>query len=206
MYCDFEDLKNPELMMQKRYYLELDKELTRYMFNTMGEAYSKILQGYIDSQEKDENIDEIAKKLEVFYEYSIRLIGKRQNNAKEGFEVNYRNYGCALERINKYKYHGKDDFGNKEVFNKIKELYQKAIDEVIFIDNEQLREQTFHVYVSLYYKYMKYIGIIDSFKNNKAKLNVLKGEYNNLEKYTKEVDFYTTCAINIMPLNMYFGR
>lgn len=202
----FEDLKNPELMMQKRYYLELDKELTRYMFNTMGEAYSKILQGYIDSQEKDENIDEIAKKLEVFYEYSIRLIEQRQNNAKEGFEVNYRNYGCALERINKYKYHGKDDFGDKEVFNKIKELYQKAIDEVIFIDNEQLREQTFHVYVSLYYKYMKYIGIIDSFKNNKAKLNVLKGEYNNLEKYTKEVDFYTTCAINIMPLNMYFWK
>jgi len=43
-FCEmFEELNNPVLMMNNRKMLFGDVELTAYMFNTMGEAYSKII-------------------------------------------------------------------------------------------------------------------------------------------------------------------
>lgn len=203
-YEVFEELKTPELIMEKRYYLDSDKQLTLYMFNTMGEAYSKILQAGL-KKDKAEYLDKVIEKIEMFYGYAIELI-ERIPDKKEGLEVYYRNYGCALERINEYRCNGVDNFEDKETFNKIKSLYQKAIDDILYHDKEKLREQTFYVYVSLYYKYMKNINIMECLNQNLPKLNIIQKDIKYLEEYTHEVEFYADLAMNVTPLNMYMWK
>lgn len=202
----FEELKEPEVIMKKRHYLDGDKELTAYMFNTLGEAYSKILHAYINSKEVFDSSSEIFEKIKELYRYDIELIEERQIDRKAGYEVHYRNYGCALERINKLVHGKKDNFEDTDLFEKIKMLYQKAIDDVLFYNNEKSREQTFYVYVSLYYKYIKYLGIMESIDGNIAKLNVIQNRLDYLEKYTKDAEFYLSFVINLMPLKMYYWK
>ena len=205
-FCEvFEDLKYPQNIMQNRAYLYGNKNLTIYMFNTLGEANSKIIHAYL-LEKKSGNIDNypvVAQNVKLLYESVIKLVEDNKDKNKIKREVFYRNYGCALERINEFE-NGLFSFNNKEEFEKIKEQCQKAIDEVLFNDRESVREQTFYTYLSLYYKYIKSCNIIDIFSRlEKEEKTENIEQYKN---YTQDAYYYVKMALTLEPLSIYYWK
>lgn len=210
-YEVFVDLKNPQKIMQNRSYLFGSKELTIYMFNTLGEANSKIIHAYlkIGEQGNRDNYPVVAQNVKLLYGSLIQLIededkeDKNHNKKKLKREVYYRNYGCALERINEFE-KGKLNFNDTIEFMKIKEQYQKAIKEVLFNDKESVREQTFYSYLSLYYKYIKSCDINNIFsklENNENMENIQE-----FKDYTQDAYYYAKIALSLEPMSIYFWK
>lgn len=200
-YEIFSELKEPKKMVEENIYIDGNSLLTVYMLNTIGEAYSKIIQSCGEKKMKvTEYVKMQGKKAEEYYEALILLIEKVQDK-KMFREVYYRNYGVALERIDKYIYNNSNMFIHER---KIQGLYQKAIN-IVMSGYDDVRRQTFEAWLSFYVKVMHKNCIRINLDGEKLKYN-LKEDVERLIKYTEDSLFYAEIALRMYPMFPLFRR
>lgn len=200
-YEIFDELKEPKKMVEENAYINENSLLTVYMLNTIGEAYSKIIQSCGEKKMKvTEYVKMQGNKAEEYYEALILLIEKVQD--KRMFrEVYYRNYGVALERIDRYIYNNSSMFIHER---KIQELYQKAIN-IVMSGYDDARRKTFEAWLSFYVKVMSKNCIRTILKGGELKYN-LKEDIEKLIKYTDDSLFYAEIALRMFPMFPLFRR
>lgn len=191
----FKGLSEPEKLVKKRYYLDKDISLTIYMLNTLGEAYSKIIETYADDGEVTDEMRTLAKQAKKYFVALEALLEsdeiKNNEELKRNIrEVYYRNYGCALERISR-----KIEKSVETEFvygGTIYEMYKKAVDVVLNGYEVGSKQQPFYTYLSFYVKVM----------NN---YDIKNGERTTAHKaYTQEALFYAEIAEKNFPTVLHF--
>lgn len=132
-------------------------ELFSYYTNTIGEAYSKIIQNC----PKHKDIDKMAKKAEKYCKLAIQC-AENHNCSKE---IYYRNLGCAYERIENAK---KTKFlYSKEIIYNYYKAFKLTINQTQ-ISKEHMRK-VYHTYLSYLNKYISSKIVTQELENNISK-------------------------------------
>ena len=140
--------------------------ISAYFCNSIGEAYSKIIEVKDHIFLEDNEIEEYKKKAVFYCAYASRW-GNR--------ETYWRNLGCAIERC----------YGvSEQTYNNLYEIYNKAL-------NMEANEKSFKVILSVYEKYFNnYLNIekVDIKEGRKTPLIDVsyKNTWDNFDKSTKE--------------------
>lgn len=140
--------------------------ISAYFCNSIGEAYSKIIEVKDHIFLEDNEIEEYKKKAVFYCAYASRW-GNR--------ETYWRNLGCAIERC----------YGvSEQTYNNLYEIYNKAL-------NMEANEKSFKVILSVYEKYFNnYLNIekVDIKEGRKTPLRDVsyKNTWDNFDKFTKE--------------------
>lgn len=148
--CMNEDIEDAEYRGK-----EEKLQVAVYFLNTIGEAYSKIIEDislvnqYNDSKvkiTKDEMIG-YAKKAIAYLKLAVKW-----NQRLEEREVYYRNLGCAYERMDKLM----DQFGqhSKQIINNYKKAFQVAI--LNGESNLNRIQKIYHTLLSYYERHIKF--------------------------------------------------
>lgn len=206
-FCNmFPELKEPEKIVKERKFIDNNILLTVYMLNTIGEAYSKIIESYGTPKVVKCCMREKAKTAIEYYEALVSLTKEVDSVEKEERkrlvrETYYRNYGVLLERISKNL-----DQNTKLTFIKngrIQQLYQQAADIELCGKNEILRYKAFYTLLSFYNK------VIDNFQIKKfleEKNSGLNHEQKGMQQYSQEMLIYAEVAENRYPTMLYFMK
>lgn len=154
----FDGLGEPMQMVREKRYINDSIALTVYMFNTLGESYSRIINAYGKGERITNRIKNQAEKAQAYYEALLCLIESpevMENDIKKEIirETYYRNYGCALERISKNV--RKNETVAFVYDSRIRQMYQKAIDIAMSNYEENIRYHTFYTWLSFYVKVMR---------------------------------------------------
>ncbi len=206
-YCKiFDGLEEPMQMVREKRYIDDSIPLTVYMFNTLGESYSRIINEYSNGEKITQRIKNQAEKAQSYYEALLCLIESPEvmgNNIKKELlrETYYRNYGCALERISKKV--KKDETDAFVYDSRIRQMYQKAIDIVMSNYEENVRYHTFYTWLSFYVKVIRNYRINEVLE---CREDIFLENTRVMKEYTVSALHYVTIAKRKFPVLLCFVK
>lgn len=202
----FPELKEPEKIIRERKFIDNNILLTVYMLNTMGEAYSKIIESYGAPNVVKCCMRENAKMAIKYYEALVSLAKDVDSVEKDERkrlvrETYYRNYGALLERISKNL-----DQNTKLTFirnGQIQQLYQKAADIELCGKNEIPRYKAFYTLLSFYIKVIDNYNIKQLLEEKNSGQNY---DQKGMQEYSQEMLIYAEIAESRYPTMLYFVK
>lgn len=218
----FPKMKNPDSIDVKSDWFESDIKLNTYLLNTIGEAYSEIINNENRNSENDEKTKllsdkeytEIASKaMDCFNTMDSAL--NEYKNPKIHRELYYRDYGCAIERKNGIVSNIPSEI-TYETIEKIANIYQKSIN-VAFKESggSKSNYKPFKVYLSIIHKYCDKLFYVISKKGEKGKYTILPDadelkkcfDHDSIEwlkKQSSKIKAYLDIAVAKFPDSMEF--
>ena len=167
-----------------------------YLVNTIGESYSKAVQGinkWENHKLKEEEVEELKYKTLFYCAYAV-------NWSDSENQIYLRNLGCALEAVYGRQLYKTDMWKNAE------DAYQKAMN--ICISSGEVPYNVFYTLLSLNHRYSNYrISLLKGDAEGNTWL-VQKPEVitNELICYTKRVLQYAELAVKTYPEKLVFEK
>lgn len=202
----FPELKKPQDITKEKNYLNNNIYLTVYMLNTLGEAYSKIIENYGEPDVVSYNMRKHATQAKNYFvamdsfiqDAGTVPVKERKRIVRETY---YRNYAKALERIGTNIEKNKNDTFDRN--GKVMQLLIKAANIELCGKNNVPRYKAFSTLLGFYNKVMEKYQI-------RSLLNVRSGKLRfdkrGMLEFSKGMLFYAREAERRYPTNHYFVK